>query len=70
MHGIEVQNQLGTKVVVVHHRATGPAAGRSVVRRTRLSAPTTGPMGRDEKFAEKVRELRTFWAAHRDLPAA
>ncbi len=35
-----------------------------------LSAPTTGPMGRDEEFQDKVRVLRTFWAANRDRAAA
>lgn len=68
VHEIEVQQQLGNKVVVVHH--TGSAGSGGAIRQTRLSAPTTGPMGRDEEFAEKVRALRRFWAAHRDLPAA
>ena len=64
---IEVQNQLGSKIVVVHHR---DSQGLGVVRRTKLSAPTTGPLGRDEEFQDKVRVLRTFWAAHRDRAAA
>ena len=53
---IEVELSLGISTVVVHH-------GQS--RRTRLSAPTTGPLGRDEQFHEKVRVMRTFLAAHR-----
>jgi hypothetical protein len=64
---IEVQNQLGSQVVVVHHR---DARGLGVVRRTKLSAPTTGPLGRDDEFQDKVRVLRTFWAAHRDTDSA
>ena len=56
VHEIEVELSLGISTVVVHH-------GKS--RKTRLSAPTTGPLGRDEHFHEKVRVLRTFWAAHR-----
>jgi hypothetical protein len=56
VHEIEVEMSLGISTVVVHH-------GKS--RRTRLSAPTTGPLGRDEHFQEKVRVLRTIWAAHR-----
>jgi hypothetical protein len=64
---IEVQDQLGSKIVVVHHR---DSQGLGAVRRTRLSAPTTGPLGRDEEFQDKVRVLRTFWAAHRDRAAA
>lgn len=60
---IEVQDQLGSKVVVVHH-------GVDLPRRTTLAAPTTGPLGRDAEFHDKVRVLRTFWAAHRDRPAA
>ena len=63
VHQIEVKDQLGIKTVVVHH-------GTAVLRRTRLSAPTTGPMGRDEDFQEKVRVLRTYWAAHRAQQAA
>jgi hypothetical protein len=64
---IEVQHQLGSQVVVVHHRDAG---GLGVVRRTKLSAPTTGPLGRDDQFQDKVRVLRTFWAAHRDDDSA
>jgi hypothetical protein len=56
---IEVENQLGSKVVVVHH-------GRGVPRRTKLSAPTTGPLGRDDEFHDKVRVLRAYWATHRE----
>ena len=56
---IEVENQLGSKVVVVHH-------GTEIARRTKLSAPTTGPMGRDDEFHDKVRVLRTYWATHRE----
>ena len=63
---IEVQNQLGSKIVVVHH---GPVTA-GMARRTTLSAPTTGPLGRDEEFQDKVRVLRSFWAAHRDRAAA
>ena len=64
VHEIEVSHQLGIKTVVVHH---GTAAGR---RRTRLSAPTTGPIGRDDDFHDKVRNLRSHWAAHRASRAA
>lgn len=60
---IEVANQLGIKTVVVHH-------GTAVQRRTRLSAPTTGPLGRDDDFQDKVRVLRSHWAAHRAGQAA
>jgi hypothetical protein len=67
VHEIEVQSQLGSKVVVVHH-SNRTGAGTS--RQTRLSAPTTGPLGRDLEFQDKVRVLRTFWAAHRDAAAA
>lgn len=63
VHEIEVEYQLGIKTVVVHH-------GDTVRRRTRLSAPTTGPLGRDEMFQEKVRVLRSHWAAHRSSQAA
>ena len=56
VHEIEVEMSLGISTVVVHH-------GKS--RKTRLAAPTTGPMGRDKDFQEKVRVLRTFWAANR-----
>jgi hypothetical protein len=62
VHEIEVESQLGISTVVVHH-------GTGVRRRTRLSAPTTGPLGRDAQFQEKVRVLRTFWAAHREQAA-
>ena len=61
VHEIEVEMSLGISTVVVHH-------GKS--RRTRLSAPTTGPLGRDEHFQEKVRVLRTIWAAHRTTEQA
>lgn len=64
---IEVQNQLGSKIVVVHHAS---AATPGQARRTTLSAPTTGPLGRDDEFQDKVRVLRSFWAAHRDRAAA
>jgi hypothetical protein len=60
---IEVEYQLGISTVVVHH-------GIGARRRTRLAAPTTGPLGRDSQFQDKVRVMRTFWAAHRDLDAA
>jgi hypothetical protein len=63
VHEIEVENQLGISTVVVHH-------GKDVRRRTRLSAPTTGPLGRDAQFHDKVRVMRTFWAAHRDRTQA
>jgi hypothetical protein len=56
---IEIERQLGSKVVVVHH-------GTDLPRKTRLSAPTTGPLGRDDDFQEKVQVLRSFWAAHRE----
>jgi hypothetical protein len=56
---IEVERQLGISTVVVHH-------GKDNRRRTRLAAPTTGPLGRDAQFQDKVRVMRTFWAAHRD----
>ena len=59
---IEVQNQLGSKIVVVHH---GSPTSPGLTRRTTLSAPTTGPLGRDEQFQDKVRVLRSFWATHR-----
>lgn len=58
VHEIEVEHQLGIKTVVVHHGTDH--------RRTRLTAPTTGPLGRDAEFAEKVRAMRAYWAAHRD----
>ena len=63
VHEIEVEHQLGIKTVVVHH-------GVTVRRRTRLSAPTTGPLGRDAQFQDKVRVLRTYWAAQRTRQAA
>ena len=53
---IEVEVQLGIRTVVVHHGDR---------RRTRLSAPTTGLMGRDDDFHDKVHVLRSFWTAHR-----
>ena len=56
VHEIEVELSLGISTVVVHH-------GES--RRTRLTAPTTGPLGRDDEFHEKVRVLRSFWTTHR-----
>jgi len=56
VHEIEVELSLGISTVVVHH-------GES--RRTRLTAPTTGPLGRDDEFHEKVRVLRSFWNSHR-----
>lgn len=62
VHEIEVESQLGISTVVVHH-------GVGARRRTRLSAPTTGPLGRDAQFQDKVRVMRTFWAAHRDRGA-
>jgi hypothetical protein len=60
VHEIEVEHQLGISTVVVHHGAR---------RRTRLSAPTTGPLGRDAQFQDKVRVMRSFWAAHREREA-
>lgn len=66
---IEVTRQLGVKTVVVHHDAVHH--GTTVRRRTRLSAPTTGPLGRDDAFQDKVHDLRRHWAAHRATrPAA
>jgi hypothetical protein len=62
VHEIVVENQLGISTVVVHH-------GVGARRRTRLSAPTTGPLGRDAQFQDKVRVMRTFWAAHRERDA-
>jgi hypothetical protein len=62
VYEIEVENQLGISTVVVHH-------GVGARRRTRLSAPTTGPLGRDAQFQDKVRVMRTFWAAHRERGA-
>lgn len=58
VHEIEVENQLGIQTVVIHH-------GSGVRRRTRLAAPTTGLLGRDENFHEKVRQLRAYWATQR-----
>jgi hypothetical protein len=60
---IEVEHQLGISTVVVYH-------GVGTQRRTRLSAPTPGPLGRDAQFQDKVRVMRTFWAAHRETDAA
>jgi len=59
VHEIEVESQLGISTVVVHH-------GKGTARRTRLAAPTTGPLGHDGEFQDKVRIMRSFWAAHRD----
>jgi hypothetical protein len=56
VHEIEIECSLGIKTVVVHHGER---------RRTRLSAPTTGPLGYDKDFQDKVRVMRSFWAAHR-----
>jgi hypothetical protein len=61
-----VQTQLGNKIVVVHYGSASPG----LQRRTTLAAPTTGPFGRDEEFQDKVRVLRSFWAAHRERAAA
>lgn len=55
VHQIEVQSSLGISTVIVHHGAS---------RHTRLAAPTTGLMGRDDAFQDKVRVLREFWADH------
>lgn len=63
VHEIEVSQQLGIKTVVVHH-------GTVVRRRTRLSAPTTGPLGRDEQFGDKVAALRRYWNDQRPPAAA
>ncbi|MGH8891833.1 MAG: hypothetical protein ACRDWY_00765 [Actinomycetes bacterium] len=63
VHEIVVEHQLGIKTVVVHH-------GTTVRRRTRLSAPTTGPLGRDADFQEKVRILRCYWTAVRSASDA
>jgi hypothetical protein len=60
---IEVRTQVGRKVVVVHH-------GREPQRTTTLSAPFSGPISRDEDFQDKVRTLRSYWAAHRETAAA
>lgn len=59
VHEIEVENQLGISTVVVHH-------GKGSSRRTRLAAPTSGPLGFDGEFQDKVRIMRTYWAAHRE----
>lgn len=64
VHEIEVAQQLGIKTVVVHHGIPGQR------RRTRLAAPTTGPLGHDAEFQEKVRALRSYWAAQRSETAA
>lgn len=69
VQNIEVVNQLGISTVVVHHTSAGPSS----TRRTRLAAPTSGPLGYDADFQEKVRLLRSYWAAHRlaaEAPAA
>lgn len=58
---VEVEHAFGIKTVVLHH-----AGGR----RTRLNAPTTGPLGRDAEFQTKVGVIRSFWARHRDEAAA
>ena len=58
---IEVVSSLGISTVVVHH---GRAA-LGTTRRTRLAAPTSGPMGYDAHFQDKVGVLRSSWAAHR-----
>ncbi len=60
---IEVRTQVGRKVVVVHH-------GRELHRTTTLSAPFTGPISRDDDFQDKVRALRSYWAAERESAAA
>jgi hypothetical protein len=39
-------------------------------RKTRLTAPTTGPLGRDKDFQDKVQVMRSFWAAHRTAAKA
>lgn len=62
VHEIEVESQLGISTVVVHH-------GKGTARRTRLAAPTTGPLGYDGEFQDKVRVMRGYWAAHRDRTA-
>ena len=64
VHEIEVEHQLGIKTVVVHHGIPGQR------RRTRLAAPTTGPLGHDAEFQEKVRALRSYWAERRSELAA
>jgi len=62
VHEIEVESQLGISTVVLHH-------GKDTSRRTRLAAPTSGPLGYDGEFQEKVRVMRTYWAAHRERGA-
>jgi hypothetical protein len=62
VHEIEVESQLGISTVVVHH-------GKDTSRRTRLAAPTSGPLGYDGEFQDKVRVMRTYWAAHRERGA-
>lgn len=57
---VEVENALGVKTVVLHHRG----------RRTRLNAPTTAPWGEDREFQTKVGVIRSFWAGHRDAARA
>jgi hypothetical protein len=57
VHEIVVDRQLGISTVVVHHGSA---------RRTRLAAPTSGPLGYDAEFQDKVRVMRSYWAAHRD----
>lgn len=64
VHEIEVAHQLGIKTVVVHHGIPGQR------RRTRLAAPTTGPLGHDAEFQEKVHALRSYWVARRSETAA
>jgi hypothetical protein len=58
---VEVEHAFGIKTVVLHHGGG---------RRTRLNAPTTGPLGRDEAFQEKVGVIRSFWAKHREPDSA
>lgn len=60
---IEVRTQVGRKIVVVHH-------GRELHRTTTLSAPFSGPISRDEDFQDKVRTLRSYWAAQREAATA
>jgi hypothetical protein len=68
VHEIEVQTKLGRKVVVVHHAARQGEV--KIARRTTLSAPFHGPIGRDEQFQDKVSALRTYWAAQRATAGA
>ncbi len=63
VHEIEVRTVIGRKVVVVHHGSATP-------RTTTLSAPVSGPIGRDDLFHDKVRALRAYWASQRDVRAA